>query len=154
MIRRTRRHRSHKRSTTLHRRRYGKGRKSGRKCRKTRRMRGGDIDISLAGDEFGYKSSMTSHDSGLKLVENLFSEKDKGKLYYIKLKTNDGFVSRKYLLDNMIMAYIRDYSSNKNPKIETVTLCEDDSEWDGIGFDKGQFIREYQRRPKTKSNGS
>ena len=41
MVRRTRRHRSHKRSTTLYRRRYGKGRKSGRKCRKTRRMRGG-----------------------------------------------------------------------------------------------------------------
>ena len=48
MVRRTRRHRSHKRSTTLYRRRYGKGRKSGRKCRKTRRMRGGLDAITIA----------------------------------------------------------------------------------------------------------
>ena len=50
MIRRTRRHRSHKRSTTLHRRRYGKGRKSGRKCRKTRRMRGG-LDAQIIANQ-------------------------------------------------------------------------------------------------------
>lgn len=137
MVRRTRRHRSHKRSTTLHRRRYGKGRKSGRKCRKTRRMRGGDVDISLAGE--------------LNLLIQLFSSKN---THYVKLKTNDEFVSRKYLLDAGIMEYIKKYASSTNPKIVTVTVCDDGNGWNNIPFDEGQFIRDYQSRPTTKSSSS
>ena len=45
MARRTRRHSSHKRAATRHRRRYGKSRKAG----KTRRNMRGGVDLGLVG---------------------------------------------------------------------------------------------------------
>jgi len=46
MARRTRRHSSHKRAATRHRRRYGKSRKAG----KTRRNMRGGVDLGVVGE--------------------------------------------------------------------------------------------------------
>ncbi len=139
----TRRHkRSHKRSNTLHRKRYGKGRK-GRKCRDTRReLRGGDIDIVLAGDE-GLEA-LKEKDKGMRLLKSTF---DSGiEKYYVKLKTFDGYVSKRYRLDKPLMDYIQTNYTDKTavPKIKTVIMCDDDRDVE-YGFNEHNFIDDYHR---------
>lgn len=145
----TRRHnRSHKRSTTLHRRRYGKGRK-GRKCRKTRRgLRGGDLDIVLAGD-VGLEDSKHK---GMTALKKTFAENKE--TYYVRLKTDDEYESNKYELDTTLMKYIETNYSDAEavPKITTVTLCDDDK---GVKkFVAQQFIEEYRSKGKEKASGA
>ena len=147
----TRRHnRSHKRSTTLHRRRYGKSRKV-RKSRKTMRgLRGGDFDIVLAGN-VGLEEVERKHNNMLELKE-MFDRRDD--IYYVKLKTYDEYESNKYKLDETLMDYIQTnyYDKQAVPKITTVTLCDDDK---GVQtFVAQQFIEEYRSKGKKKASGA
>ena len=100
-------------------------------------MRAGDVDISLGGH-------------GSTMLEDFFT-KNKGN-GYVKLMTNDGFVSNKYMLGDTIMEYIRKYMSSENPKIVTVTVCEKGN--DSIEFDTEKFKEEYRSRPPTKRGSS
>lgn len=145
MVRKTRiihtHKRSYKRSTKLHRRRYGKGRK-GRKCRKTMRgLRGGDIDIVLAGDVGSEQVDKAG--KGMRLLKETFDRG--GEEIYVKLKTSDGYESIKYKLDEILMEYIQSSyrGETAHPKITTVIMCDDSKGVTGP-FSAQNFIEDYQ----------
>ena len=79
--------------------------------------------------------------------------------YYVKLKTFDGYVSKRYRLDTPLMDYIQTNYTDKTavPKIKTVIMCDDDRDVE-YGFNEHNFIDDYHRsreeiasKPKNRS---